>query len=1034
MNRLALVCGQQAVVPPCEPEPLAFPIPEQGREPSGHPAIAAHQPTPAAGLTPLASGKSQAFVCRKHLPAAMTKIPGESLADVPPDQGDDLPIVVLDDEAEAGNGLTPEATSYLRSQGITDENTWAAFRLGQVSGLDRERFGLIGRRAAHGGSLDLPTWDPRQPEIIAGVIRMTPAVNRHVFATPPAGLAGPGVFSTGALVVADTPILAMRLHQGGVAGIVVAEDPAVMGPLAGWFAGRSIVIVGLRRRRLEALRDALGPVGTSAVILVLPSDLSEVTSAAWGRLGVAAAVPAPAAPVSPALITPHLIRDILAYAQDRLARGDGRDLLGSLGADHPDMVAAYGLGVLPPDFGSAFTPAQQQALVGIPLGGSVVVPAWDDQGVAIDLWFVRPEAPGSGLLSDQRGIIAPRIAQAHASLIITDDLRDAGRLFHQGHGNVLFVRNAADVHADRLALNGVRAVDVQVRHQAESITTALRAAGISVGRYAPSVLRAEAAGATERAQLICEEPVPALVQTPTPSTVLTLVEHDTVRQLATFAAGPSRFVVEVPWDASTRLEVTLRHGGQVQRDRFDLASDAQRQRFASGAALRCGLAAETIAPLLVDLLDAVRGLQVQAEHPSAPPTVAVHGSAHDAAMAMLTAPDLLARLVADLDHLGWVGEDAGKRLLYLASISRKLPDPVWAVLSASPGAGKSHGLDLVTACAPPEDVLQVSRLTDAALYHQDAHALTHKLLVIDEADALTPEVIVALRVLKTRGALSVAQAPRPGSGPGARGQVVEARGPVAVLTSTAGTLEDQLASRCLHIVVDESPEQTARVVAAQRRMHAQASRRNDRSAILQRHRDVQRLLACRPVVIPYAERIRFPAVAVHHRRDHERFLGLIEASALLHQHQRLTDQGCIVADERDFRIAADLAEAAGIATSQGLGRQAGHLLAALWQAQRTAFTMDDLGALCPHWTRYAFRAALDDLMRLDYIASPPGGRGKLREYRLVAAAQTATESTRICLVAADAVAVGTIETAKLAKLAEVGENIVANLTPVRHAG
>jgi hypothetical protein len=981
---------------------------------------AAHHPTQAVSLTPLASGKSQAFVCRKRLPPAMTRTPGESLADADPDQGDDLPIVVLDDEVEAGNGLTQEATSYLRSQGITDENTWAAFRLGQVSGLDRERFGLIGRREARGACLDLPTWDPRQPDAIAGVIRMTPALNRHDFATDPAGLAGPGVLSTGALVVADTPILGMRLHQRGVAGIVVAEEPAVIGPLAEWFAGRSLVIVGLRRRRLEALRDALGPVGTSAVILVLPSDLSEVTSAAWDRLGVNTVVAAPAAPVSPALITPHLIRDILAYAQDRLARGDGRDLLGALGADHPDLVASYGLGVLPPDCGSAFTPAQQQALVGIPFSGSVVVPAWDDQGVAIDLWFVRPDAPGTGLHPDQRGMIAPRIAQAHASLIITDDLRGAGRLFQQGHGNVLFVRNAADVHADRLALNGVRAVDVQVRHHAESITAVLRAAGITVGGDAPSVVPAVAAA-----------PVPASAPSPT---ILTLVEHDTVRQLATFAAGPSRFVVEVPWDASTRLEVTLRHGGQVQRDRFDLASDAQRQRFASGAALRCGLAAETIAPLLVDLLDAVRGLQVQAEHPTAPATVAVHGSAHDAAMAALTAPDLLTRLVADLDHLGWVGEDAGKRLLYLASISRKLPDPVWAVLNASPGAGKSHGLDLVTACAPPEDVLQVSRLTDAALYHQDAHALTHKLLVIDEADALTPEVIVALRVLKTRGALSVAQAPRPGSGPGARGQVVEARGPVAVLTSTAGTLEDQLASRCLHIAVDESPEQTARVVAAQRRMHAQASRRDDRAAILQRHRDVQRLLACRPVVIPYAERIRFPAVAVHHRRDHERFLGLIEASALLHQHQRLTDQGCIVAHERDFRIAADLAEAAGIATSQGLGRQAGHLLATLWQAQRTVFTMDDLGALCPHWTRYAFRAALDDLMRLDYIASPPGGRGKLREYRLVAAAQTATELTRICLVATDAAAIGTIETARLAKLAEVGENIIANLTPVRYAG
>ena len=51
----------------------------------------------------------------------------------------------------------------------------------------------------------------------------------------------------------------------------------------------------------------------------------------------------------------------------------------------------------------------------------------------------------------------------------------------------------------------------------------------------------------------------------------------------------------------------------------------------------------------------------------------------------------------------------------------------------------------------------------------------------------------------------------------------DARGPVAVLAAAAGDLDLRCRDSFLAVTVDESPEQTARVLAAQNRKHGGAS-------------------------------------------------------------------------------------------------------------------------------------------------------------------------------------------------------------------
>src|SRR5204863_7174176 len=95
-------------------------------------------------------------------------------------------------------------------------------------------------------------------------------------------------------------------------------------------------------------------------------------------------------------------------------------------------------------------------------------------------------------------------------------------------------------------------------------------------------------------------------------------------------------------------------------------------------------------------------------------------------------------------------------------------------------------------------------------------------------------------------------------------------------------------NRCLVLSVNESREQTAAIHARQRQKQTLQGllERNRRDTLKAVHHNAQRLLAPIAVVNPYADRLTFLADKTRTRRDHMKYLVLIQAIALLHQHQR----------------------------------------------------------------------------------------------------------------------------------------------------
>ena len=317
----------------------------------------------------------------------------------------------------------------------------------------------------------------------------------------------------------------------------------------------------------------------------------------------------------------------------------------------------------------------------------------------------------------------------------------------------------------------------------------------------------------------------------------------------------------------------------------------------------------------------------------------------------------------------------------------------------------------MAALTPLEDLIHVSRLTRAALYYQEKDALRHKLLIVDEADLITPEVRMALHILQTRGALSQSHVHRdPSTGMGST-RISEAHGPVAVLTSTITNLENQVLSRCFHIPVDESATQTQRVLESQRRLRADPEyfgAGGRRATIISKHHALQRLLKSQPVVIPFAARIQFPSSSIRYRREQEYFLNLIEALALLNQYKRRRQQNSsgeelIVADIRDYENAVALAADFIGSVDEELSSHARDLFALLMESGLITFSLDDLKALRPDWTRYRFRAGLDELMRLEVLSSPVGGRGRVRQYQLRPAAAASLTAPAVRMLSAEEV-------------------------------
>ncbi len=326
-------------------------------------------------------------------------------------------------------------------------------------------------------------------------------------------------------------------------------------------------------------------------------------------------------------------------------------------------------------------------------------------------------------------------------------------------------------------------------------------------------------------------------------------------------------------------------------DAFDLYNARARAGFVAQAAAELGLSAEVVKGDLARVLLKLETLQDEQIRAALEPKAEIPAmtAAEEAeALALLRAPDLLARIVQDAELCGIVGERANVLALYLSGISRKLEKPLAVLIQSTSAAGKSALMDAVLAFVPEEERVHYAAMTGQALFYLGETAVRHKVLAIAEEEGAR-DAAYALKLLQSQGELTIAST---GKDP-VTGKLVtqeyRVEGPVALaMTTTAIDLDEELRNRCLVLSVNEGRAQTAAIHARQRFEETLEGlmATETRSAVLTRHRNAQRLLRPLKIVNPYAEHLTFRADRTRTRRDHGKYLALIRAIALLHQHQR----------------------------------------------------------------------------------------------------------------------------------------------------
>jgi DNA primase catalytic core len=341
-----------------------------------------------------------------------------------------------------------------------------------------------------------------------------------------------------------------------------------------------------------------------------------------------------------------------------------------------------------------------------------------------------------------------------------------------------------------------------------------------------------------------------------------------------------------------KVAVRLKHGDDFHLDSFDMTRDGERRRYIERAAEETGLEKDLLKRDMGKLLLALEEAQQQrlgaaADAPGDAAPV-MTPEERDEALSLLKSPDLVERISAMFEDCGLVGEETNRLAAYLACTSRKLDRPLAVIIQSTSAAGKSTLMEAVLSMFPEEERVQYSAMTGQSLYYLGETDLKHRILAIVEEEG-AEKASYALKLLQSEGELTIASTGKDPQSGRMETQEYHVEGPVMIfLTTTAIDIDEELQNRCLTLTVDESREQTARIHTLQRQARTLEGlhQRKHRRRMLALLRNAQRLLEPVDVVNPWADRLTFTAERTRTRRDHEKYLTLIDAIALLHQHQR----------------------------------------------------------------------------------------------------------------------------------------------------
>ena len=310
---------------------------------------------------------------------------------------------------------------------------------------------------------------------------------------------------------------------------------------------------------------------------------------------------------------------------------------------------------------------------------------------------------------------------------------------------------------------------------------------------------------------------------------------------------------------------------------------------------------------LTGLLEYYRDKQMHNKANHTSQKVTVKAATASKCIEFLKQEKLIEKLNEYIGRAGIIGEETNRILLFVIASSYKMPDTLHGLIQGSSGSGKTRLLKVISHLIPDEDVKRYTRVTDNSFYNQDEYFFVNKLLCFEDLDGLKEDAQLAVRELQSNEILVTSTSIKDSNG-SIRGGERTVRGPIASLAcTTKGEIYEDNTSRSFLIAVDESKEQTMKVINYQNNLAAGQIDKEEIKRLTTFVQNCMRLLKPLEVINPYANKITLPEEAHKIRRLNELYQSFVRQITLLNQYQRKQDkQGRLITEKQDLQIACDI--------------------------------------------------------------------------------------------------------------------------------
>jgi DNA primase len=362
---------------------------------------------------------------------------------------------------------------------------------------------------------------------------------------------------------------------------------------------------------------------------------------------------------------------------------------------------------------------------------------------------------------------------------------------------------------------------------------------------------------------------------------------------------------------SMRVSLTIRnHNNKLRhRSKPDLFEDKQVEKIAREAGEKLGLRADLIE---IDLNELTDKLEVYRENELDPeareeerPIVKIQDYAK--CKTFLSKPNLINRFNDLIGKAGVTGEGNNRIFLFCIASSYKMPDTLHALIQGTTGSGKTHLLTKVSSFIPHEDRKHFTRVTEGSFYNYGTKDLKNKLICLEDLDGMKEEAYLAFRELQSRGMITSSTTGQDEKG-NIRAYEKTVFGPIASLScTTRGEIYEDNMSRCFLIAVDETREQTERIITYQNQKATGKIDGEKEQQITAFVQDCIRILKPLEVINPYADKVQLPREAHKIRRLNDLYQSFVKQVTLINQYKRNKDnRNRLISQKEDLQTAADI--------------------------------------------------------------------------------------------------------------------------------